>query len=368
MGVKDGIIGTLTTRIIENPRNLEISPVGSGKFDQDFFNEMREHPKTAFIIPETRSIAATIELSKKGFTPQWVSLAATGPGDPLLGQPLKINNSEPQNSIQDIFVSQTVAEKFQLTLGEQLQGTVSRRRGGRLETAATELTVRGIIPLHVVSKDTIYCPLPLMEMTEDYRNGFAVAPLNWEGDQKPDGKKRYAGFRLYATDMDSVEILRQNLVAQGLEVYTKAEDIATVRNLDNSFTVVFLVLALVVGAGAFASASSSAMDQVAKMRRSLAMLRLLGLSSSHLMLFTIMQAALTGLLAALVADGLFLGIASVLNNYFGSSLGFGERICWLDQWKLLATIGISGIFMICASGAAGFSLSSIEPSEGMRDV
>jgi putative ABC transport system permease protein len=371
MGVKDGVIGALTARLIDNPRNLELSPAGTGQFGDDFFKALREHPAAAFVIAETRSIAATIQLEKAGAAPIWVGLSATAPGDPLLAGGAEAESAarpDRLSGLGSVFVSEAVAEKMVLAAGDTVRGTVSRRAEGRLETASTELTVMGVVPRYVVSRDLVFCPLALMEMTEDYRNGFAAPALGWAGREKPEIAPRYAGFRLYAKDLDSVEVLRRFLAARGLEVYTRAEDIAVVRSLDHSFAVVFFVLAVVVGTGAFASAASSALDQAAKMRRSLAVLRLLGLSGGRLSLFSMFQAALTGILAALAADALFLGIAAVLNDYFGPGLGFGERVCWLPPWKLAAAVGLSFIFMVGASSVAAFSLAGIEPSEGMRDV
>ena len=59
-GVKSGIINTLADRLIENPRNREISPVGSGRYGAAWFSEMISRPEVAFVIPQTRSIAATM--------------------------------------------------------------------------------------------------------------------------------------------------------------------------------------------------------------------------------------------------------------------------------------------------------------------
>lgn len=371
MGVKDGIIGTLTQRLIDNPRNLEITPVSGGRFNESFFQSLSQNADVAFIIPETRVISASIQLTGASGQSLWVGLSPTAPGDPLLAwEATTARPAKPEAalSLNGIFISESVAEKLNFKVGDQITGLVSRKREGRMESATAPLEIVGIVPRHMTSMDLIYGPLALLEMTEDYRNGFAVPRLSWPGAEKPDAPLSYAGFRLYAKDFDGVDRLRRHLESQGLEVYTRAEDIATVRSLDRSFTAVFLVLAAVVGFGAFASASSSALDQVAKMRRSLAILRLLGFNTGKLIAFSMFQAALTGLLAALVGASLFLLIAGVLNAYFAASLGFGERICWLANYKLLAVPGISCLFMLAASSAAALSLSSIEPSEGMRDV
>jgi len=369
LGVKTGVIGTLTARLLNNPRNLELTPVGAGRFGRDFFQDLALSPDTAFVIPQTRSLAAVIQLqADPAGEAHWVEISATGPGDPLLAEAQAAPVPAGWPAGQVIYLSAAAAEKLGFQPGRPLRGSVSRKVQGRQEKAELDLAVAGVIPRHLAHREAAFGPLTLLEMAEDYRDGFAAPLLGWPGKAKPPGPENHAGFRLYARDLDGVERLRLALAAQGLEVYTKAEEIALVRSLDNSFTVVFMVLGLVVGLGAFASVSSSALDQVAKMRRSLALMRLMGFDSGGLMVFTLSQAALTGLLASALANGLFLLIAVVLNRYFGPGLGFGESVCRLGPGQLLAATGASLVFMLAAAATAGWKLSGLEPAEGMRDV
>ena len=86
-GVKSGIINTMAERLIENPKNREIVPVGSGRFDDQWFRAVDKLSAVAFVIPQTRTIAASMVLVKRrDETPQSVAvdLIPTGTGDPLL--------------------------------------------------------------------------------------------------------------------------------------------------------------------------------------------------------------------------------------------------------------------------------------------
>ena len=72
-GVRNGVISNLQERLLQDPRNLEIVPVGSGKYGKDFFEELRKRPDVGYVVPQTRAIAATIGLlpasEKKGGLP-----------------------------------------------------------------------------------------------------------------------------------------------------------------------------------------------------------------------------------------------------------------------------------------------------------
>ena len=85
-GLKAGIVGSMVDRLVGDPRNREIQAVGSGRYGPEWFQDLRGRPEVAFLVPRTRSIAASIDLqAEKGGRILAVELVPTGPGDPLLG-------------------------------------------------------------------------------------------------------------------------------------------------------------------------------------------------------------------------------------------------------------------------------------------
>ena len=89
-GVKFGVVTTMVSRMRSDPLTLELSPVSSGHFTQDFFTSLRQEPGVAFVLPRTRSIAATMQLSNTdgNGTRRTVvcSMEPTAAGDPLLAR------------------------------------------------------------------------------------------------------------------------------------------------------------------------------------------------------------------------------------------------------------------------------------------
>jgi putative ABC transport system permease protein len=216
-GVRHGIITAMTERLLNDPRTLEITPVGSGRYGPDWFRQIEALPGVAFVIPQTRSIAATIYLGavasdqgapapagKNTVTDQIIApLTATADGDPLL---LRWNQPPagwesfppaapadpagdgpgragvPEKNIARVILSASTARKLGAVPGSLLPGRVDRMRAGKREAASLFLRVLSVLPAEAQDTDMAYVPLELLVATEDYRDGKAVPFLDWTGD------------------------------------------------------------------------------------------------------------------------------------------------------------------------------------------
>ena len=76
-GVKFGVVETLTERLRSDPATLEISPVGSGHFSAADMDRWRDDGRVAFVMPRTRTLAATVELLPERGTSLHVSMEPT---------------------------------------------------------------------------------------------------------------------------------------------------------------------------------------------------------------------------------------------------------------------------------------------------
>ena len=234
-GVKFGVVQTLTDRLQHDPRNLEVSPVSSGRFTLQDVEKFAARPDVAFALPRTRAIAATMDLrngkegARKTVT---ASLEPSAAGDPLLaryGVPAPVMPAQPLAAPVEVTLSAPAAEKLGCSLGDTLTGTLERRYQGQVQRARVTLRVAGVLPLAAQQKDVAFVPLPLAQATEDYRDGRAVPELGtaqgWTGEPRPEGPRLYPGFRLYASSLEAVTGLREFFAGQGLEVYTHAAEI-----------------------------------------------------------------------------------------------------------------------------------------------
>jgi len=399
-GLRFGVVQTLTERLAGDPRNLEIVPIGAGRFDRAWFDRAKGWPEVAFVIPRTRAIAASMDLLKPGGPVVNVEMVPTAPGDPLLKghlpyptctakpdedptvvcaaevhprmQPRTPRPDQPdQAQAPDISVvlSASAARKIGATArGEVIAGIVGRSIDGRQENIRLALRVITVLPEAAYARDAAFVPLELLDATESFRDGFAEPALAAEGNRRPDGERLYAGFRLYGRTIYDIPRLRDKLLAEKTEVSTRAAEVEQLMSLDRNLGLLFWLIAGIGTAGFLLSLGVSLWGAVERKRRDLATLRLLGFRTRATVAFPVVQAAIVAVLGAALAMGVFAIVASVINSHFAGGLGVGETACRLLPIHVAIAIGTTLVCALAASALAGGRVARIDPSEGLREV
>lgn len=407
-GVKFGVVQTLTSRMASDPNTLEITPVASGRFTDQHLANMRTVQGVAFILPRTRSIAATMNLTAvhEGASRQaTVSLEPTATGDPLLGRyqaptvtmvpwqeqkPDQANQAgqaqgrsssllarrpeadDPGLREAGVVLSDGAARKLAVKKGDSLLGTVERSYGGHISRAYVRLRVHGVLPLAAQQKDTAYVPLELVEGCEDFRDGRAVPELGgengWTGEARPEAARIYPSFRLYADNLQAVTTLRDYLARNGVETYTHAEEIEQITTLENGLNLIFSLICLVACIGFFSSTTSSVLAAIRRKQRTLGLLQLTGFGKGQLMLFPLTQVVLTALLGTILAIATYVVTALWLNTSFAGSLQGLEQVCLLLPVHYGMAFLLSIVISLLAALCPAWRSTKIEPSEVIRDV
>lgn len=361
-GLKSGLVGSLSERLEQDPAVREVIALGGARYSAADIAALAQLADVAFVLPRTRQIAATADLYplRPGAVVS-VEMLPTAPGDPLLA------SLAPPSRIDAVLLSQSAAEKLGAGVGDELVAAFGRLDGGVAQYQRTRLQVVGVLPLAAFPRDALFAQLALLEAVEDYRDGRAVAQFGWPGsDAAAGGARVYPGFRLYARDLDGVERLRRHFAAAGQAVATQAESIAQVRSLSRNLGVVFWIIAGLGLAGAFAAMTASALAAVARKRRELAVLRLIGFPTAALLAFVVLQALYSGLLSLLLAGLAYLLVEALLNQLFVQQAG--EYACRLEWSQFLLAALATLLFSLLAAAAGGWRAARIEASEGLRDV
>ena len=358
-GLKFGLVSSLTERLEIDPATREIIPLGGGRFSRAFVEQLGQRGDVAFALPRTRQIAATAQVGTLT-----LEMLPTAPGDPLLkGLPMP-------EGLEQIVLSHTAAEKLAARPGDWLETSFARQVAGRVEARRTRLQVLAVLPLEAFARDGLFAELSLLEAVEDYRDGRAVVALGWDGDAVGVGgvgeQRVYPAFRLYARNLTDVEPLRVYFAGQNLLVSTQALSIAQVQSLSRNLSIVFWIIAGLALAGAFAAIFAGALAAVARKRRELSVLRLLGFSTGALLRFVVLQALYSAGLAAVFSAGLY-GLAEAgLNQLFVQVPGEHASHLLVRHYglALVAVLGVSAVAAACG----GWRVARIQASEGIRDV
>jgi putative ABC transport system permease protein len=327
---------------------------------------MRDRPDVAFVIPQTRSIAASMILyNKNSANPRTVlvSLIPTAEGDPLLEQYGHIAAEK-----NKVVLSEPAARKLSVKEGQRVSGQVGRSVGGVKEQVAVSLKIVAVLPLDAFPREAAFVRLELLEATEDYRDGHRSETFGWPGSARPTRPRVYPSFRLYARSIYDVGKLRGMLMDQGLEVYTQAEDIETVKRLDRSFNLIFSLIAVVAVLGYFASMVSNVLANVNRKSRYLGISSLIGFSTGTIIWYPIVQSMATSVLGTVMAVFLYQITEKMINGLFSEYLTAGEYVCRLSLDHMLTGFVLTLGFAMLASAYGAFRVSRIEPSEVIREV
>ena len=363
-GLKFGIVTTMISELVENPANREIRPIGSGRYDADWIDALRQRDDVAFIVPRTRALAATIQL--KSATAKRIlsaELLATATGDPLLAGSAAL----PQNYFE-VILSHSAAQKLEVEVGDEIDASLARQFKGKRERVHLPLEVIGITDASVISRNVAFVNLKLLVASEQFKDGRAVPDLGWQGNRGSGQGRVYPSFRLYASSIYDVEDLVAELEREGTRVKANVAEISTVRSIDRNLSVIFWIIACVGAIGFAFSLGASLWANVDRKRKELSVLRLVGFKSARIVLFPVLQSCYTAVLGWLLAVLVYLAFEYLINAFLAPQLNLNRALCFLLTehflWALVLTIFIA----ISAAILGGVRASRIQPSDGLRDL
>ncbi len=362
-GLKFGIVGGMIEQLVEDPRNREIMPVGSGKFSAEWMAELRKRSDVEFIVPRTRSIAATIQL-KSSNRSNIISMEVipSEAGDPLLSA-----LEEGPGGLESIVLSKSAAAKLKVGPGDELSGSLVRRFKERKERAHLDLRVAAIAPADAFPREAVFTSVKLAEVLEDYRDGHAVPMLGWKGNVTTKARS-YPGFRLYAASIYDVADLHEGLVDLGIDVRTRAADIELVQRMDRNLSMVYWAIAIIGLVGFSLSLGASLWANVDRKSKELSVLRLVGFRTGDIMWFPMIQALYTAVFGWGLAAAIFHIASLAINDMLASQMNVGQQVCALLPIHYVIALGLTMGSSIVAAALAGLRSARIEPSEGLREI
>lgn len=365
MGLKNGVITGMRSRLLEDPTILIITPKSdAGRFDQKFIDSLQQLPDAKFAIGRTRETATDITLfNPVTETQSSIGLEPSQEGEPVL-EYAKI--AAPIYDLESqIVLSEPAAKALKAKVGDTLTANLGRRApSGKLETEKIILHVSAILPVESANRKMAFVPLQLLVDMENYRDYIEVPARGFTGDPAS-GPGQFSAFRLYAKNLDSVEPLTQYLDSLKIENTSSASEIAKIKLLEKSIDQVILIISLAVGLGFAAFTISSALTAVQRKKKMLGMLRLLGLKRKPLIFYPLTQTFLTSFCGFILSMLISFGVGYVIERAFASQDGFSCLTSWQDLLFALSAIILLSILSGCR---AAYVAASVEPSIVIREV
>lgn len=362
LGLKVGLIQTLTERLVSDPSIRGVRVMGQGQFGPDFFAQARLRPDVGFIVPNTRYLAANAYVGPDGEEALEAELLPSGDGDPLLP-----GRMVPQG-MTSVAISADLARRLGIREGGVIPLRVSRGTpDGGVEDMRLAPNAIAVVPGDLLIRDSILVSLELLEALEDWRAGLAVPALSQPGTARPEGGRSHASFRLYARDIQAVASVRDWLLGLDLDVRTRQADIDMVNDIDRALTLVFAILAAVALAGQAIALVLGHAATVARKRREIAVMRLIGLGAVPVALFPMAQAAATALMGGLLAVGTFVLVATLINMNLARFMEGAGPPCILSPSALAQAVLIAILLSTLASGWSAMRALRIGAAEGLRE-
>jgi putative ABC transport system permease protein len=333
-GLRAGVVEGLREALLKDPRVREIS---SGT--------NRDYP-AGEVADELAS--AVVELR----------LIPTAPGDPLL------TVDTLPTSIDAVVLTAAAAARLHVKSGAELVGSITRSSRETRERIDLVLHVQAVAAPAAYPDPAAFVTLELATFKEDYQNGIVDTPAPGRLPE-PRPRSVYAGFRLYARHLEGVPVLDAALRAQGLDVNSRAGDVANLLSVDRSLGLLLLLVAGLGGSGYLVSLGATLWAGVEHKRAALAMLRFLGVRAMTLAAFPVLQAlalALAGSALALLAAET---TALILNHLFAGTVGMDRAMCRITSGTALGAVLLTVAGASLAAAAAGARLGRIEPWEGI---
>lgn len=365
-GLKHGVVSQLQSELLNDPRNLEIRMISSGRYDAEWLEVLRNRSEVGFAIGMTRSLNTQADLvrDRRHFVDN-AEIIPTAAGDPLLAS---LSLSAPLQG-QAVVLSESAARRLNVGVDEQLSLFVSRRLDGRAERGQQSVIVKGILPADVFPRPAAFVALPLLIALEDFRDGYRVDGVGVDtGEERGERETHFARARLYAADMDQVAELEQWLNAQHIDTASRLAEIENVKAINHVLGLVFGVIASTALVGCLASMLGAFLANIDRKRKDLAVLRLLGFDRPAIAGYIVLQASTLTLAAYGVGLALY-GLGSqIFNQALAMSTTTGSVVCRITFMHGVMALLLALFVALVVALIGMLRAFSIEPAESLREL
>lgn len=355
--LKAGITGALLDELRRDPKALQLEFLNDTSISPAILADISALPGVGFIAPLGRQIAETVEIATADLRSEPATLQSSGTGDPLLADATAPDRRE-------IVVSHLLADRLEIGVGDSVVAILSNRRSGA--EFDVDVTVGGVSSL-LTGRFVLAHP-DLTLAVQAVAAGTAVPDFSIAGNAPMTDVPDVTRLRLYARALTDVAPLAGELERRGFIIGSESGRINGILALERNLSWLLGAIVLLAGVGYLLALSVSLWVNVQRKRKSLAMLRLMGLTTRNMVLFPLIQAAAVATVGTLLAFCVSVGVGQVLNMRFAGALPAGASIVQITLaqagFVLVATCAAS----ILSGSFGGFAISRLQPKEALRNA
>lgn len=358
-----GIISNLEHKLSSNPSNLEIRMMSGYRLDQQFFDELKNNPHIGFVIPLTRSLSVTANISFNGRIVQNLETLPTAAGDPIVRE----MGFDGELSLTEAYLSETTAQDLGLKTGDTFKFVISRITDNKTVNAVVPFTLKGIVKKELLPHKTIMVNFNTLVYMEDFRDGFEP-PVFSDGSNPNSERQNFAKARIYVKSLNDLEpvsrMLRQN--------YSITDKLASVENLkaiSKVLSFIFTTIALTSIAGGVMATIGLIFTNLSRLEKTFALLFLSGLSKRGVFFIVVIQNFILSVCAYLCSLGLFYAGMFTFNLYFKDLLG-PETLVSVLTVSHVFTGGLMTVFIcvLVSMVLCRFKVLNLKVADSLRNV
>ncbi|MBS1016966.1 ABC transporter permease family protein [Acetobacter persici] len=395
-GLRAGIVEGMREHLLKDPHMSEVASASNRSFSLSWLKQMQQNPDVLFLIPKTRTLAASVTITPKGgdaFSSEDAELVGTAPGDPLPGRdaikaefPLVSPYADAASAPVPAIFSPVLASRMNVQVGDTVSMDVTRL-GGASQRVQVPLVVRAISARSATDRKLVFVPLGVAEATEVYRESDPA--LSWDESvqkglarehtffkpadpqQSPSsasiqprtGEDSWPGFRMYASTLENVSILDKVLTGQRVTITDAAGQVEDVLRLDSQTRTLMMLLGVFSIGGFLMTLGSGIWASVERKQFMLATVRFLGVPFPEL--FPVLQAEFLAITSIALALSLANGAALVLNHLFENALPDHHPICLISWTLSLEASVLTALAALLAASIAAWKTSRLQPWDGV---
>lgn len=334
-----GVMRDLRSYFEATPDNLRLFPVSSATLSPDWFAKWRQDPRVGFLAPHPYENAVELRFESPSRR-DGVDTVILGSGAGDLMLPAGV--AAPREG--EVVITASLAEALSARVGDQVALV-----GYRAEPETYSrllLKVVGVTPRSRWSSEGALVPQDVVTQAWLWRQGYASSMFGRDGDVAPDSVS-FPRFRLYARSLSDLQPLAASLKEAGVEVTGNFADAELADAIESGARTAIAVLAICAILGAVLALTASFLADAVRLRPSVALLRLDGVTRSEIRILLFWKALLVS--AAGVAVGALLwlvGLAAANAGIAEAGLPFATsgRLPWPSVVLLILSALAVGIF------------------------